>query len=454
MHFLWSTFFGLRPGSSPSHLAMPEFSQFYSATEAEAAANLRLLFTRETRAAPLFSSDDAEQLTNLLNGVTASTARPRNDANQPFFRTVPPVQSIEQLLNVSAFNVTQEEVHREKHLHYESTSEDSESWKLRSRTPSSDEPSPQKYQIPLPTSSVKIEASNTSNGSDDELPHMIEPTSDTHSKGWATTPKYHATYPRNVLQTMDTQFSKWSYDLNEGTTAIPFVMAQAPTDTHERLASVDRELWSADAEDVTRDVGDCQTIAKSLIKRVQKMASNDTSSSKALRGANHDSSVKADSLPRDGSTSKRAALIAKSKAVKDSSLVASKSVNQRRSALHKNRNRKSIMSSPPPTSTQVEPAQKPEPQAEQAKSKMVLLNSNEERQRRDFDSALQTRRIDFEDRHHLEALMEQLGNPMNTANKGRVVKDVDKTNLKEGEARQTGRLKGKARKKGKSSVAR
>lgn len=150
---------------------MPKFSRFYSATEAEAAANVNRLFPQQSERAQ-FSSDDAENLAGVLNGTAVSTSRPRNDVNQPLFRPNPPAQSVEQLLNASGFSVSHETVHRDKLLHYKSSSVNPVEWKARSRTPSSDEPSPRKYRIPSPTLSAKAGASSTSDGSDDGLAHV------------------------------------------------------------------------------------------------------------------------------------------------------------------------------------------------------------------------------------------------------------------------------------------
>ena len=150
---------------------MPKFSRFYSVTEAEAAANIRRLFPSPTYHTP-FSSDDAEQLACILNSTRESASHPRNDTHQPILRQIQSVQSVEQLFNVSSFSVSHETVHRDKAVHYASFSEDSVEWKVRSRTPSLDEPSPQKHHIPPPALSGKVETLNTSGGAlDDGLIH-------------------------------------------------------------------------------------------------------------------------------------------------------------------------------------------------------------------------------------------------------------------------------------------
>jgi len=148
---------------------MPGFSHFYSATEKEAAVCLLRFYSRQSENASHFSSSNADQLTQLLNGTTVSSPRPRNEFNQPPFRPKPRVQSVEQLLNASTFSVAHKTVHRDKTVRYESNSDDSQEWQMRSRTPSSDEPSPQKYCLPSPNPSVK--ASSVSGGSEEGVAH-------------------------------------------------------------------------------------------------------------------------------------------------------------------------------------------------------------------------------------------------------------------------------------------
>jgi hypothetical protein len=147
---------------------MPRYARFYSATEAEAMANLPKLCPRQIDA-PQFTSDDTDQLDGLLNGTLASSSRPRNDTNQPLFR---PKQSIEELLsNFSGFNIARETVHRDKFVYNDSASEHSAGeWKTRSRTPSLDRPLTRKDRINTPTLSMRATAS--SDGSDDDMAHL------------------------------------------------------------------------------------------------------------------------------------------------------------------------------------------------------------------------------------------------------------------------------------------
>lgn len=148
---------------------MPRYARYYAATEAEAAAELPRLCPQQVDA-PRFTSDNVQQLDGLLNGTLTTSSRPRNDTNQPLFR--PKEQSVEDLLSsVSGFSITNETVHRDKYVHHDSTSEEStEEWKTRSRTLSSDEPSPRRVRIATPTMSVMTAAS--SDGSDDDLAHL------------------------------------------------------------------------------------------------------------------------------------------------------------------------------------------------------------------------------------------------------------------------------------------
>lgn len=253
----------------------------------------------------------------------------------------------------------------------------------------------------------------------------VEPSREANMKSWASYTGYRATYTQGILQTMDTQFSKWSYDLNEGMTSIPFVMAQAPTETHERLVRVDRKLWVTGADDTDEEMEISQTTAAALLERAQQKAPRRASANKVLIVMKHNNSSKANTPPKEDSTSKRAALIAKSKAAKDMSLVATTSIGQRRSTLQRNKNRKSIMPSPPPTARKPEPARKSEMQTEQSKSTMLILNPKEDEQRRDIDSAIRNQHIDFENPQHMQMLMQHLGRSSTEISKGQVIGELE-----------------------------
>lgn len=150
---------------------MPKYSRFYSATEAEALANVIRLFPKQTARAPLFGKDDAKQLSDILSGTIMTLPHSRADVNQPIFRRSQHLEPLEHLLDVSGFSVSRDTVHRRKDVRYTSSSEDSTEWQTRSRTPSSDDPTPLK-SVPSPPSSVKVETSSNSGDSlDDNLPH-------------------------------------------------------------------------------------------------------------------------------------------------------------------------------------------------------------------------------------------------------------------------------------------
>ncbi|KAJ4990611.1 hypothetical protein SVAN01_03842 [Stagonosporopsis vannaccii] len=432
---------------------MPAFSHFYSATEEEAAACLVQFFPQQTESAPRFSNSNAEQLSRLLDCTIPSTPRIRNEFNQPLVRAKSRVESVEHLLNASTFSVAHRAVYRDKPVHYESNSDDSQVWQSRSRTPSSDDTSPQKCRLCTSNSSVKVEVSSASDGSEDGLAHVIEPTPQKHIRDWAPYADYSATHSQRVLQSMDTQFSKWSYDLHEGTTSIPFVMAQAPAETHEGLVAIDRKLWDTGAEMSAADAEEVQATSKALLGYVQQKASNSMRLNKITRTVKHDSSSRVDLTPKDDPTPKRATLIAKSKAKKDGSLMASKSVGQRWSALHRSKNRRSIMQSPPPTARKPELAQNLNSQADETKSTFLILNSEDDDHRRNVDTALQNRSIDFEDKSTLESLMKQLGKAKTATRKERLIEGVQLQESNEDRAEQTGRLKGKARRKAKVNAA-
>jgi hypothetical protein len=219
---------------------------------------------------------------------------------------------------------------------------------------------------------------------------------------WGSYPDHYATYPDNVLQNMDTQFSKWSYDLNEGTTGVPFVMAEAPSDTHESLVKVDREFWVA-GEGVDRNTVNSHGAAQAVLQRAQKKSPK----SKPTGTPKPKISTTGNAHPKDDSASKRAALIAKSKVAKESALVVSKSANQRRSAMQRNKNRRSIMPSPPPTARKPEPVEKHDAQTE-SRPTVLIVDREDKAQRREFDSALQSGAFDLSNDRHMELLMKRL----------------------------------------------
>lgn len=218
---------------------------------------------------------------------------------------------------------------------------------------------------------------------------------------------------------MDTQFSKWSYELREGQTAIPFVMARAPTGTHERLVETDRRLWVTGAKDDGADGTYDQITAQALLESTRYAQS---SGSRGVNGAKLSASSEPKTEVNATSMSKRAALIAKNKAT---SLIVSKSANHKRAALQKNKARKSILSSPPPTLKEQEPAQKPESQTEHSGPTIVIMNPSVQNQRREVESALQNRMIDFTNRPQLEALMEHLSKTSEEPSVERIVEEVE-----------------------------
>lgn len=229
---------------------------------------------------------------------------------------------------------------------------------------------------------------------------------------------------------MDTQFAKWSYDHHEGVTAIPFVMAQAPAETHARLIEVDRTIWTAGIADDAIESADSRDIASVVLERVQRSSVTRTTSSQEREAATVNISSKTISPRKGQPTSKRAALIAKSKAANDNLLVSSKSVGQKQSTLHKNKHRRSIMSSPQPTTKRFEPVRKPDAQSEQSKPTIFMLNEQDNVQRHDVDAALQNRNLDFDNTQQLQELMSKLGKAItekSEAEDSRVAEDVSVT---------------------------
>lgn len=227
-------------------------------------------------------------------------------------------------------------------------------------------------------------------------------------RSWGSLSDHYATYPDNVLQNMDTQFSKWSYDLNEGTTGVPFAIAQAPPDTHGSLMKVDREIWVTSDGDADDKTVNNHGAARAVLERAQKKSSKILNVSKSTGAPKLKIPTATNTASKEDSTSKRAALIAKSKAAKDSALVVSKSANQRRSALQRNKNRRSIMPSPPPMARKAELAKKQAALTEEPRPTVLIMDRKDEDQRRELNSALQNQTLDLSNDRQVEWLMERL----------------------------------------------
>ena len=225
---------------------------------------------------------------------------------------------------------------------------------------------------------------------------------------WGSFSDHYAPYPDNVLQNMDTQFSKWSYDLNEGTTSVPFVMAQAPPDTHESLVKVDRALWVSGDEDVDSKTVHSHGAARAVLERAQKKSSKLPDKSKPTGAPKPKISTVANAASTEESASKRAALIAKSIAAKGSALLVSKSASQGRSAMQRNRKRRSIMPSPPPNARKAEPAKKQDAQTGEPRPTILVVDRKDEDQRRKLNSALENGKLDLTNDRHMEWLMKRL----------------------------------------------
>lgn len=284
---------------------------------------------------------------------------------------------------------------------------------------------------------------------------------------WGPFPDHYATYPDNVLQNMDTQFSKWSYNLDEGTTSVPFVMAKAPPDTHESLVKVDGKFWATGDEDVDRKTVNSDGSARSVLERAQKKSPKLPNKSKPTGAPKLKILTAANAAPTEESASKRAALITKSIAAKDSALLVSKLANQRRSAMQRNRNRRSIMPSPPPTARRAESGKKQVVQTEESRPNILVVDRKDEDQRRDLDPALGNGKLDLSNDRHMAWLMKRLKSigADNEEDGSRMIGEVEVcwasrckgiTDISQ-ETEPTGRTqrrKGKARKNAKSGAAR
>lgn len=154
-------------------LAMPKFSHFYSSTEADAHSNIRQYLLQRAVGAPRFSTDDAELLTNIIDGTTVFTCRPREVVNHRLFCPPTPEQPVADLLGTAGFSMSQEIIHQDEVIRHASPSERPTEWKTRSHTPSSDDVSPYNNPVFPPTLSVKVEAlSSDSDSLDNDLTHL------------------------------------------------------------------------------------------------------------------------------------------------------------------------------------------------------------------------------------------------------------------------------------------
>jgi hypothetical protein len=235
------------------------------------------------------------------------------------------------------------------------------------------------------------------------------PTIQKQEYNWGLYPEYYATYPEDILQSMDTQFSKWSYDLNEGATAIPFVMAQAPAETHARLVKHDRSLWAEKAErpDNTTPIVN-YTVEMAPLEDGRDSRSEPHTPAEQITHIKNGTSDEKRLSYNDKLLTRRAALIAKNKATQNSLLVTTKSVSQIRSAMHNNMHRRSVILSLPPTLRKQEQEPKAESPPEQTRPSIFILSQSEEQQQREVKFAIRENRIDFNNTQHLVDLMSRL----------------------------------------------
>ncbi|KAJ4378981.1 hypothetical protein N0V86_005858 [Didymella sp. IMI 355093] len=173
-------------------------------------------------------------------------------------------------------------------------------------------------------------------------------------------------------------------------------------DTHESLSKVGREFWVT-GEGVDRNTVNIHGATQAVLQRAQKKSPK----SKPTGTPKIKTSTAGDAHPKNDSASKRAALIAKSKAAKDSTLVVSKSANQRRSAMQRNKNQRITMPLPPPTTRKAGPAEKQGAQTE-SRPTVLIVDREEKAQRRELDSALQSGALDLSNDRHMELLMKRL----------------------------------------------
>lgn len=148
---------------------------------------------------------------------------------------------------------------------------------------------------------------------------------------------------------MDTQFSKWSHNQREGIDAVIGDVMRASSDINATLVGLDKKTWTktpdvlsqatnVDEPEDTAGAADLQDLGHHGSKgkmSTQSAPGEDIISTK-------DGSLKEQSLLQEPYASKRAAMIAKSKAASNKSIVAGQSANQKRAALQKSKNRKLV----------------------------------------------------------------------------------------------------------------
>lgn len=259
-------------------------------------------------------------------------------------------------------------------------------------------------------------------------------------------------------------FKQWAHKKREGLEAIPFVVAKAPESTHMKSANKAYAGSPPPKVTISSDAG-CEETSDSVqgtLKRSVSYSDSDgaINSDDALDDGDSVASNEkppGDRIPpwkKDGMT-KRAAQIAKVKAASNKAVLTKPTASEKRSALRKNKNYKSIY----------EP--KPENEPEQSEKKLpvsttIITHCNNENVHNAVQLAIQRGLINHSDDNMVQALMEVIaeagkqksdqeadnGDNGDKKGEGGIDGDGEKEKLKA----KSQRLKGKARKEAKEAA--
>jgi hypothetical protein len=200
--------------------------------------------------------------------------------------------------------------------------------------------------------------------------------------------------PIEALEDMDDHFSFWTRNKEEGTSAIPYVLAGVKGNAHASISERERKLWSDSEDDITGD-SDVKNADE-----LNEMTSEEEHAAKRI------------SL----------SLIERIKASKNSSVLTVQSANAKRSTRQKTKRRKPLRTGTAASSTQAKR------EAEQGdvpirKPTIVKLIGDEIEQQRAVAAALMKNQIDLNREEDILALMRVLS----AKSSGNYKSDIDQT---------------------------
>ncbi len=214
--------------------------------------------------------------------------------------------------------------------------------------------------------------------------------------------------PEIASERMNTAFSKWSHARREGIDAVGEVVIGAPTQVHAIIAKRDKKIWSKASRHRNRveDEEIHQFHEKSHVPGPGNAASHDDGISTGQASTSKQAPEQKEKTPLN-----RADLIAREKAANNPSILSAPSASQRRSIRYKNKNRKSILPTPAPSTVkqadhqqQQPPQAEPEPLTTDEKKCTVLLLNSDTDYRQTLNLALRNGSLDPKDDSHIESL--------------------------------------------------